>query len=128
MKAGSIPILILSVVFGVLPLVVTGCAQTLFVKTIDASTGRPLASVTTSWQQAYHGILHYGHEGPTNLPPSGQDGLVNVGELHRNWSGSLIFTCSGYSNVYGEFTSKGKLILAEQIEYFPPVSLRDSFT
>jgi len=127
MKTGSISILVLSVALGLLGLVVTGCAHTLCVKTVDATTGRPLAGVSTSWQQSYHGIVHFGHEGPTDLPPSGEDGLINVGELHRNWSGSFIFACPGYANVYGEFTSKGKLILAEKIEYFPPGKLEGQF-
>jgi hypothetical protein len=102
-------------------LVAAGCARTLCVKVVDASSGRPLSGVSASWQQYYHGYFHTGHEGPTNLPPSGDDGLIRVGELHRNWSSYFIFSCPGYSTVYGEFTpSRGQMIVADEIKYFPP--------
>ncbi len=110
-----------------LQLVVTGCAHTVCLKVIDASTGRPLAGVSASWQQTYHGVLHYGHEGPTNLPSSGENGFIKVGKLHRDWSSTFIFTRPGYSNVYGGFTSKGKMLLGEEIRYFPPGRLDGQF-
>ena len=110
-----------------LSVVAAGCAGTLCVKLVDASNGRPLAGVSTSWQQYYHGYFHLKREGPTNLPPTVQDGLITVGDLHRNWSSSFIFACPGYSNVYGELTSKGKLILADKVEYYPSEKFAGQF-
>src|SRR5690349_7267506 len=118
MKASSI--LPLLVVLGLLPLIATGCAHALCVKIVDASTGKPLVGVSTSWQQYYHRYYHSGREGPTNLPPSGEDGVITFGKLHQGWTSYFVLACPGYSNVYGCFPVRGKLHMAKEISYFPP--------
>ena len=110
MKPTSFSSVPMAILLGLLSLLAAGCAHTICIKAIDASTKEPLAGVSTQWLQYYHGYFHLGHEGPTNLPFSGKDGLISVGDLHRNWSSSFIFACPGYSNIYGEYTSRGRMI------------------
>jgi hypothetical protein len=88
-------------------------------KVIDASNGFPVERVSITWQQSYHGYLSAKREDTLKLSTP-KDGLVLLKNLHRNWSSSFIFESPGYSNAFAELTSKGKLILAEQINYFPP--------
>jgi hypothetical protein len=130
MKRLLVSILTLLTMLLPLLLVAAGCASTpnmLCVKVIDASTRRPLAGVSTSWQQYFHGYFHLEQEGPMDIPISGNDGLISVGNLHRNWTSIFIFTCPGYSNIYGEYTSRNKMILADKIEYFPAGGLSGQF-
>jgi len=65
-------------------------------------------------------------EGPTNLPPSGPDGVVAVAGLHRWWTNDFIFSRPGYSNVYGGYGSGG-LTLGQSMRHFPPGPLQDQF-
>src|SRR5207302_9601841 len=102
------------------------CARTLRIKTVDAATGQPLAGVSTSWRQDYNGYFRLEHEGPTNLPPSWQDGIIRIEGVHRYWGSRFIFSCPGYSNVYG-FYSVGRLGLAESVTYLPSGPLEDEF-
>ena len=96
-------------------LVAVGCAHNICLKTVDATTGAPLAGTSVSWRQDRHDIvLGLASYGPTNLPPSGQDGVVEAVGLQRNWVSSFVFTHPGYSNVYGIY-SGGKLGLAERV-------------
>jgi hypothetical protein len=118
----------LKLVIALIPvsLILAGCVRTVCIKTVDAATGRPLAGVSTSWRQDYDGYFHVKHEGPTNLPLTSQDGNISVGGLHRYWTSSFIFSCPGYSNVYGIY-SLGELGLAERVRYFPPGPFKDEF-
>lgn len=127
MKPCLASILKLVIAFTSVSLVVAGCAApTLCIKTVDAETGQPLAGVSTSWRQDHNGYFHLEHEGPTNLPPSGQDGIISVEGLHRDWGSRFIFSCPGHSNVYG-FYSVGKMGLAERVTYLPPGPLEGEF-
>jgi hypothetical protein len=103
------------IVLGPLALVVAGCAHDICLKTVDATTGAPLARTSVSWRQDRHDIvLGLASYGPTNLPPSGEDGVIHVGGLRRNWASRFVFTHPGYSNVYGIY-SRGGLGLAERV-------------
>ncbi len=66
------------------------------------------------------------HEGPTNLPPSSQDGIIDVGRVHRNWQITFIFSRAGYSSVYGVY-GVGKLALATNVVYYPPGQFEGQF-
>jgi len=104
-----------------------GCAHTIRIKIVDATTREPLEGVSTRWLQARHQMFQQlKQEGPTNLPPSRQDGTIVVGGLHTWWSSDLIFSCPGYSNVYGQYGS-GILCLARRMRYFPPGPLQEQF-
>ena len=104
-----------------------GCAHSIRLKTVDAATHEPLEGVTVQWVQAKHQMFQQlKQEGPTNLPPSGSDGVVKVDGLHRWWSSDFTFSRPGYSNVYGGFGS-GKLVLSERMQHFPPGQLQDQF-
>ena len=108
---------VLSVVLLVaVSLVAAGCARNIICfKTIDATTGAPLAGVSVRWRQDRHDIIRgLDSYGPTNLPPSREDGAVTVVELRPFWTSRFIYTCPGYSNVYGIY-NRGALGLAERV-------------
>src|SRR5271154_5504733 len=91
-----------------------GCAHSnICIKAIDATTKEPLADVTTVWRQDRHQMFRTMiHDGPINLSASHENGIIEVGAVHRNWVSTLIFSCPGYSNVYGSYTG-GSLTLAK---------------
>ena len=104
-----------------------GCAHTIRIKVVDAATREPLEGVCTRWLQARHQLFQpLDQEGPTNLPPSGREGTIVIGRLHRGWSSELIFSSPGYSNVYAHY-STGSLSLAGRMKYFAPGPLQDQF-
>ena len=104
----------LGVLLTAMALVAVGCAHTICLKTVDATTGAPLAGTSVSWRQDRHDIvLGLASYGPTNLPPTREDGIVEAVGMRRNWSSSFVFTHPGYSNVYGGY-SRGTLTLAER--------------
>ena len=79
------------------------------------------------WVQARHQMFQLlKQEGPTNLPPSGPDGIVKVDGLHRWWSSDFTFSRPDYSNVYGTYGS-GNLTVSEQMRRFPSGPLQDQF-
>jgi hypothetical protein len=48
------------------------------IKTVDARTSRPLAGVSTRWMEERQDLILGTHRfGPTNLPPSAQDGVIS---------------------------------------------------
>jgi hypothetical protein len=116
----------LKVLLGIVSLVLTGCGHTIRLKVVDAATKEPLAGVSTLFRQDYDGYFHLKHEGPTNLPPSGHDGVIAVSGLHRNWYGRFIFSCPGRSNFFGLY-SVGSLGLADRIRYMPPGPFEGQF-
>ncbi len=65
-------------------------------------------------------------EGPTNLPPTGPDGVIKVSGLHQWWGSEFIFSRQGYSNSYGNYEAKS-LTLAGQVRYYPSGVLQDQF-
>jgi hypothetical protein len=66
-------------------------------------------------------------EGPTNLSPSGPDGVVKVAGVHGRWLSNFTFSHPGYSNVYGESDTKS-LSLAGNVRYLNPLNgLHDQF-
>jgi hypothetical protein len=95
----------LHVLLATLSLVLAGCTHTLRLRAVDAATKEPLSGVNTRWTQVRYGMfIRAKQEGPTNLPASGQDGMIVVGGLHSswlNWHNYFAFSCSGFSNVYG---------------------------
>jgi len=98
-----------------------GCAHTICLKAVDARTHEPLEGVSVQWLQARHQMFQsLKQEGPTNLSPSGPDGITRVVGLHRSWTSEFIFACPGYSNVYGGYGS-GRLTLAAAMSHYPPV-------
>jgi hypothetical protein len=83
-------------------LLATGCARTIQFKAVDAATGQPLPGVATSWSQdSNHGWLGEYHFGPTNLPPSKEDGIIIIDGIHRTKLNEFIFSRNGYAPVYG---------------------------
>lgn len=105
----------LGVLLTAMALVAVGCAHDICFKTVDATTGAPLPGTSGSWRQDRHDIvLGLASYGPTNLPPSGQDGVIHVHGLRRNWTSRFVFTHPGYSNVYGIY-SRGGLGLDERV-------------
>jgi hypothetical protein len=79
-------------------------------RAVDATTREPLSGVNAMWTQVGYGMFQQTkQEGPTNLPPSGQNGIIIVQGLRapvsglHNWHSYFIFSCSGFSNVYGTY-------------------------
>jgi hypothetical protein len=100
------------------PLFTAGCARTLCIKTVDATTGRPLPGVQTRWTADYHDLLlgSY-HYGPTNLPPSNESGEIEIQKLKSKYTSRFVFFHAGYGNVYG-VNSRGTLTLGTTIQTF----------
>jgi|ERR1035437_6737670 hypothetical protein len=101
-------------------LLVAGCAQTLQVAVVDARTGRPLSGVSTTWHEHRYNLLtgHLHETGPTNLPPSGDNGVIKISAVHRDWANRLVLARSGFRTVYGGYTG-GQLWLSETVRWFP---------
>jgi hypothetical protein len=81
----------------------TGCASTVVFKAVDAATSQPLAEVRTIWRmdsRDYLDITTY-HFGPTNLPPSMEDGIIVVGGIYKGKASRFIFSRDCYAPVYG---------------------------
>jgi hypothetical protein len=106
---------------------VVGCAHTISLKVVDATTRQPLAGVSSRWLQYHHPYFSTAkQEGPTYLPPSDSNGVIKVAGMHRWWSSEFIFSQLGYSNVYGYYNTKS-LNLADQFCYYPTGSFQDQF-
>ena len=124
MKPNSASCLILAVALASMSLILAGCAHTMSahtisIKAVDSATSQPLAGVSTWWRQDYKDLLlGSSHYGPTNLPPSQENGVINIRGLHPTWSSRFIFSCCGYSNVYA-ICSGDTLTLADQITSLP---------
>jgi hypothetical protein len=90
---------------GVMVIALVGCAnQTIRIKAVDATTGKPLAGVTTEWREHRHQMfLPVTHYGPTNLSPSDQDGFIELHSFHRNWLSAFVFSRPGYSTLYSTY-------------------------
>jgi hypothetical protein len=101
-------------------LLLAGCTKTLHFAVRDAATGSPLPGVTTSWHEhRLNPLTGYSHEtGPTNLPPSGDDGLVTISGVHEHWSNRFSFSCSGYRTIYGRYHS-GIVRISDRLLSFP---------
>jgi hypothetical protein len=113
---------------GMLASALTGCAhQTIRLEAVDVNGRTPLAGVTTEWRehryQMFRPITHYP---PTNLPPTGQPGVVEIRGLHRNWRSTFIFSCPGYSNIYGRY-SGGTLQLGTNAVFYADGMLEGDF-
>jgi hypothetical protein len=109
-----------------------GCVYKIRLKTIDADTHQPLEGVAVQWVQARNLMLQtIIHEGPTNLPPSGPNGIIALGGLHHWWTSEFVFTFPGYSNVYGEYQAlafgSGHLRLADAMQPISRGVLQDQF-
>ena len=119
----------LATLLAALALTSTGCcSQRICIKAVDATTAEPLAGVVTEWRQDRHQMfLHIAHYGPVKLPPSGQNGVIEVKGVRRTWESHFIFSCPGYSNVYGSYSSGGSFYLSKQISYFPLGPLEGEF-
>lgn len=97
-------------------LLVTGCAQTVRFKLVDAVTAKPLAGVNTTWRQDSHDLILGSYQyGPTNLPPSSQDGVVVVKGVYKKKTSRLIFSRNGYATVYAGY-SRGVLTRAGSLD------------
>ena len=81
----------------------TGCASTVTFKAVDAVTNQPLAGVNTVWRMDSIDFLYITrhHFGPTNLPPSTENGVVVVNGPHKYAASRFIFSRDGYAPVYG---------------------------
>lgn len=114
------------VVVAALTLGLMGCAlRTINIKTVDGRTGQPLAGVTTVWRQdRYQMFQTIVHSDPIVALPSGQDGTIDISGLHRNWTCTLMFSCPGYSDVYGQYSGSG-MTLASKMECVPPLGCGD---
>jgi hypothetical protein len=112
----------------VLAFALTGCTrQTIRLETVDANTGTPLAGVTTEWREhRYLAFRRITHSPPMNLPPTGQSGIVEIRDLHRNWTSAFIFSCPGYSKVYGRYDD-GQLKLGTNVDFDLFGSLKGDF-
>ena len=81
-------------------LLVAGCSHTLRFKTVDATTEKPLAGVALKWEDRQKDLIFgTAHFGPTNLPPSGDDGLIVVVGVHKKRVTAFDFTKPGYVGV-----------------------------
>ena len=101
-------------------LLVTGCAQTICLRTVDSANNQPLSGVSTLWREdsAYNLLTERRHSiGPTNFV-SGEQGVITVGEIHNKWVSRFVFSHGGYATLYGIYTP-GKLVLAERIKPAP---------
>jgi hypothetical protein len=86
-------------------LLLTGCAHTITFKVVDAASGRPVSGVAANWRQdSADLLLGTYHFGPTNLPPSGEDGVVVVRGIYRGKQNRFIFSKSEYATVYGIYS------------------------
>jgi hypothetical protein len=104
-----------------------GCAHSIRLKTVDATTHEPVEGVSVQWVQFKHEMLWRSkQEGPTNLPPSGAGGIVKVKGLHRWWSSDFTFSCVGYSNLYGIYGS-GNLSVSAKARHFSHGPFQDQF-
>jgi hypothetical protein len=103
---------------GVLVIALVGCAnQAIRIKAVDATTGKPLAGVTTEWREHRHQMFRpVTHYGPTNLPLSDQDGLIELRDFHPNWLSAFVFSRPGYSTLYGTY-SGGYLNFGTNVTY-----------
>jgi hypothetical protein len=122
----------LVILLGILSLAFSGCAHRIRFKPIDATTKEPLVGVSIRWLQFKHRMFsRSGHEGPTNLPPLGQNGIIKIGGLHTWWESEFIFSRPGYSNVYGGYETgvfkNSDFTLGERVTYFPPGPFEDEF-
>jgi hypothetical protein len=118
----------LVILLGMMLLVALGCAHTICFKAVDATTKEPLVGVATTWRQDRHDMI-FGSDsyGPTNLPPSGKEGVIKIGGLHRSWQSRFTFSCAGYSNVYGLYSAGNGLSLGERISYFDDAFFKGQF-
>lgn len=89
----------------VLTIFTAGCAQTLRLKTVDASTGKPVAGVSASLSQFRADMLHpAGEAGTVNLPCSDDNGAITVRGFHKSWwLSEFTFSRQGYLNTYGKY-------------------------
>jgi hypothetical protein len=114
-------------------LFVAGCAHTVRFKAVDTTTGKPLAGVDTSWRQDSYDLLFGAyHFGPTNLPPSGKDGVIAANGIYKKKVNLFIFSRSGYSTVYGGYYLGGILTrysagCFEQADHTNSIALRRGF-
>src|SRR2546421_3140493 len=107
-------------------LLTVGCAHTISLKFVDSKTHEPLAGVSTRWLQARVQMFQtLKQEGPTNLPPSGDNGTITIKGLRHWWESEFIFTCTGYSNVYGFYDTSMRL--APRIQPLPMIGVPDYF-
>ncbi len=107
------------IVLGTLSLLAMGCTHTLCFRAVDAATKEPLAGVTTEWRQDRDAMFAKSlSSGPSNLPPSGDDGVIKIAGLHKNWSTRFTLKCTGYSNVYGDYSGMYGLGLSGRITDF----------
>jgi hypothetical protein len=101
-------------------LLATGCAHAIRLKVVDAVTSQPLAGVSTVWHEKAYNLLtgRLYQTGPTNLPPSGRDGVITIGGVHKQWSNNLIFSRPGYTTLYGNYND-ARLWWTERMTPFP---------
>jgi hypothetical protein len=90
--------------------------ETIAFKTIDAATGQPLAGVSTVWRMDSYTFLGNStfHYGQTNVPPSGEDGVIVIDGIYKSKTSKFIFSRTGYATVYGIYLD-GSLDRAEHI-------------
>jgi hypothetical protein len=94
--------------------------QTIHVKTVDADTGKPLAGVTTEWREDRYEMFLRGIDGtPTNLPATGQDGMIAIHHLHRNWVSTFIFSSPDpdYPDFFGKYAG-GAFYIANSVSLY----------
>jgi hypothetical protein len=83
---------------------IAGPAQDVKIRVVDAQTGHPLAGVNANWQQhVYSPRFGEYHFGPTNLPPSGNNGIILVPGIRSNCANRLILARDGYATVYAGY-------------------------
>jgi hypothetical protein len=115
MRQRVIPIILLQASL----LLFAGCAhpRTIYFKTVNMATGQPLAGVNATWaQDSYDLVLGVYRYGPTNLPPSSDDGIIVVNGVRKNKGCKFIFSKNGYAKVYGFYRTGDTFARAEHID------------
>ena len=98
----------------------TGQSSTIRLKVVDARTGQPLSGASVVWREDLDDLLA-GHlqNGPTNLPPSDESGIIVIGGVRNKMVGRFILSEPGYSTMYGVY-SDGELNVSDDIQP-PPI-------
>jgi len=115
----SLVALVAALTFG--PLLVTGCQQTICLRVTDATNNQPLPGVAAVWREdsAINLLTDRWHQtGPTNMPPSSDNGVITITQVHEKWFSRFILSHSGYATTYGIYY-RGTLNLAQRIKSEP---------
>jgi hypothetical protein len=107
--------------FAMVTLLVAGCTHTIRLEVVDATSGQPLAGVSTLWREDSAYNLLTGSRlqmAPTNLPASSGSGIITINGVHKNWFSRFVFDRDGYTTIYGIY-SQDTLEFAQRIKPSP---------